>query len=219
MLFLTKVIGNEEASGMKITTDDVFIAYEDGEKIILSKMLPGFISAKTFSVTNNSATSKEYSIVFTNVESTMVGNDFVFTLTSTNGGAEISETVMPIEDTALVISVSIPANITQTYTMTIMYKNMPYPQNENQGATFAGRLELQVLSSEIDCNLCFLFDGANGTITGYKNTCPNCSENVVIPSTINEIAVTKNRRLCISKQRNNQFNNSRRNNRGWKLCF
>ncbi len=51
-------------------------------------------------------------------------------------------------------------------------------------------IEVSVMGA-MDCSSCFAFNSSTGTITDYKNTCPACTSSVVIPSTINSVAVTK----------------------------
>ena len=112
----------------------------------------------------------------------------------------ITETTYTYEDGELIsktgnIDMEISGKKIQNGTITI-YSDGKVSFEINDGEYQATKesnsenIEVSVMG-EIDCSSCFAFNSSTGTITNYKNTCPACTSAVVIPATINSVAVTK----------------------------
>jgi len=149
--FTATVTGNDAATTTTISSATIAVAYSDGADISEANILPGWTASKTISVTNSSTVAVTYDIAWTNVTNTFVQggvegsktDDFVYTLTktSTNGAANVAETAVPTaSDTKLITGQSIAAGETQTYTLTLTFKDTGIVQNENQGKQFAAKL-------------------------------------------------------------------------------
>ncbi len=137
------ISGNDNASSINVTTANLKIEFLDGEYFTMSDLMPGQSISKTFSVINRASKTIYYDIIMTDIETTITGSDFVYTLSSTNGGGAKSETLIPATTGALVEAATIPVSTTQTYTLTMTYKNRNYNQIENMGATYRARLTME----------------------------------------------------------------------------
>ena len=122
------------------------VSFQDGPEIVLDGALPGQKVLKTFSVTNTGNTTVTYHLEFIDVINELTRNsDLVYTLTSTNDGAELSETIFPSEDGTFASNIEIPANTTQEYTMLIEYKNL----DENQSIDMNSHIHATIQINEI----------------------------------------------------------------------
>ena len=140
--FSIQVTGNENASSIRALAADLELEFTDGPGITIGDIYPGWSKAKTFSVTNNGTDTAYYDIKMYNVYSTFVRDDLVYTLTGTNGGGSKSETIMPNNDGLIRAKRSIAPGVTQTYTMTIKFKELNDPQDYNQKATYSGIIQI-----------------------------------------------------------------------------
>ena len=141
--FKIPIDNQEESSSMTLSSANLQISFEDSSEIGLKRMLPGQSITKTFRIENHSSVPFYYDLLMEVNDNTIVGNDFVYTITSTNGGESVSETVMPTSTDEMVTKVLIGTGVTQTYTMTMTFKNQNYDQSINQGAVFNGRILMQ----------------------------------------------------------------------------
>ena len=140
--FSIQVTGNEQASSINVTTANLSLLYTDGPGINITGVYPGWSTTKTFSVKNTGNKTVYYDIKMYNVYSTFVRDDLVYTLTSTNSGGTKTETVMPNNDGLIKARISIAPNVTQTYTMTITFKELNDKQDYNQAASFSGIIQI-----------------------------------------------------------------------------
>ena len=136
------VTGNEEASSMKVDIAQLELTFTDGNVVNISGIFPGTTVTKTFSVTNNTSTATNYDIKMSDVFTTFTEDELVYTLSSTNSGATKTETIMPNNDGLIKAKVLIAGNTTQTYTMSITWKEKNDYQNYNSGATYHGKIQI-----------------------------------------------------------------------------
>ncbi len=136
------VTGNEEASSMKVDIAQLELTFTDGNVVNISGIFPGTTVTKTFSVTNNTSNATNYDIKMSDVFTTFTEDELVYTLTSTNSGATKTETIMPNNDGLIKAKVLIAGNTTQTYTMSITWKEKNDYQNYNSGATYHGKIQI-----------------------------------------------------------------------------
>src|SRR5574344_257181 len=153
--FTATVTGNTTASTTSITSATLGVTYSDGAEITATNILPGWSASKEISVKNDSTVAITYDILWTALTNNFVKggttgaqtDDFVYTLTKTsaNGAASVAETAVPsTTDTALISGQSIAAGETQTYTLTLTFKETNIAQNENQGKSFTAKLQTNV---------------------------------------------------------------------------
>ena len=122
----------------------------DGTTIVspTEAMFPGASHTLKFSVTNTGTVAAPYGIDLINVTNSFVDkNDLVYSITSTNAGGRKTSTIMPSDDTTLIPAITIEPGVTQEYTMTIHFKETGDDQNDNQGKTFGGLIQLNNLEN------------------------------------------------------------------------
>ncbi len=136
------ITGNEEASSVSVDIAQLELTFTDGNVVNISGIFPGTAVNKTFSVTNNTNTATYYDIKMDDVFTTFTEDELVYTLSSTNSGATKTETIMPNNDGLIKAKVLIAGNTTQTYTMSITWKETNDYQNYNSGATYHGKIQI-----------------------------------------------------------------------------
>ena len=147
--FTATVIGNDTAKGVNVNTGTMALVL-NGTTIVSPNeaMLPGATHTINFTVTNPGTIATPYGIDLINVTNNFADkNDLVYSITSTNSGGAKTTTVMPSEDTTLIPAIIIEPGITQEYTMTIHFKETADNQNDNQGKTFGGLIQINNLEN------------------------------------------------------------------------
>ena len=147
--FTSSVIGNDTAKNTNVTTGTMSLEL-DGETIVspTESMLPGATHTIKFSVTNTGTVAAPYGIDLINVTNNFADkNDLVYSISSTNSGGSKTTTVMPNDDTTLIPAITIEPGVTQEYTMTIHFKETGDDQNDNQGKTFGGLIQINNLEN------------------------------------------------------------------------
>ena len=140
--FSASVEGNDEAKTMVVKIAKLELTLNDTNILSIENGLPGASASKTFTVKNTGDVVTEYDIAIVDVSTTFTGSDLVYTLTSDNGGGTKTETVLPNTDETLVAHVVIDKNVTQTYTLTVTFKETYENQNANMGKTYSGKIQI-----------------------------------------------------------------------------
>ena len=151
--FSATVTGNDTAKGDVVETGSLSIVYTNGQELRGEDILPGWSETKTFTVENTGTVEATYNINWENLTNTFVNKqDLVLKLTSTNGGGTLEET--QISDSGnhigILTNITIAPGVTQTYTMTITYKNQNYDQSSDMGKELIGKIEVLDSSEEIE---------------------------------------------------------------------
>lgn len=144
--FSATVSGNDEAKSDVVETANLSIVYENAQELKGINIMPGWSEEKTFTIINNSDATAYYELVWANLTNTFVNkSDLVYSLTSTNGGRTLRETMVPESGTNLSILkyISIEPGVTEEYTLTIHYKNLNKDQNSDQGKKLLGKIEVK----------------------------------------------------------------------------
>ena len=140
--FVAILSGNQDAKQTVLQTGVLRITLTDTEVISLPEALPGSSATKVFKVENTGTVAIKYNIELTDVINEFVNNDLVFSITSTK--REVSETPVPIEESYLMKNMAILPSEEQIYTLKITFKETGINQNENMGAIFTGKLQIDV---------------------------------------------------------------------------
>lgn len=140
--FLLNITGNEEASSVDMTTAGIEITYDAGPEITIEDIFSGASVVKTFSVINTGTITAYYDIKIDEVFGTFIKDELVYTLSGTNGGGNVSETIMPSNDGLLKAKISIAPGVTQTFTLTVTFKETGSNQNYNQTASYRGKIQI-----------------------------------------------------------------------------
>ena len=161
--FTASVGGNEQARETVVELAELRLKFTDTQNIQMIDALPGQAVTKTFSVENKGDVEIEYTIDIENLTNTFVNNELVYSLTSTNGGATANRKALPTTEGTLETATIAPG-VTQTYTMTVLFKETGSNQNSNMGAIFGGVLQInsngQYTTPQPLANVLFDFDAA-----------------------------------------------------------
>ena len=141
----TVVLGNENSKTISVKGSDLQITYVDGPEVNVSNVIPGDTFTKTFSITNTGNVLAVYKVSWQSLENNFFNKtDFVYSITSTNGGGTLSQTQIPNSNNHILImnNIAIASGVTQSYTITIQYLSRIYNQSSDKGASFTGTIEI-----------------------------------------------------------------------------
>ena len=145
--FTAQIIG--KGKDVTINSADLKIIFTDSDGSISGTNIePGkWNVTKTFTIENKSNETYKYNIVIQNLVNTFVTEGYLqYKITSTNGGYNMAEFKdIPkssiATDTILAYSVSIPAGVTQSYTIEFKYANdESVDQSDDMGKILSGKL-------------------------------------------------------------------------------
>ena len=161
--FSISVTGNETASSIIITTANVGGVTFNGEGagIEVNNAYPGYTKTKTFTVTSDAGADSaiQYQIVLrsTNValsSAAAAKSDFTYSLAGTGEGAAGTPTAvtgnMPTTtgDAVLATGTLTGANASHSYNFTVTLKESSTDQNELQGLTYQGIIQIVVATNQ-----------------------------------------------------------------------
>ena len=156
--FLTRIQGNTNDKSISVTTANLELTYADGNGTITSNnIMPGTtLTDKEFTVTNNgNATVNNYAVYLEELVNELTRpDDMVYTLTCTsskeNGScAGKSETTFP-KLAGIIVTNSIEVGETQTYKLTVTYKEMGVDQSDDMGKKVSARVQIYNLADIVD---------------------------------------------------------------------
>ena len=151
--FSATVTGNDTAKGDVVETGTLSIVYTNGQELRGEDILPGWSLSKTFTVENTGTVEATYNINWENLTNTFVNKgDLVYNLTSTNSGGTLTETQIPSsgEHIGILNDIKIDPGVTQTYTLTITYKNRDADQSIDMGKSLIGKIEVRDANEVIE---------------------------------------------------------------------
>ena len=137
--FFSAFIKNGETdTSIEGTGANLSLVYTDGKSVITSSnIMPGWSATKTFTVTNNGEADAYYKLNISNITNEFVEGGLTFSISSTDGGANIDETSVGTEDRTISLSISIAEGATHTYTITAKYINLDADQTPDLGKAFS----------------------------------------------------------------------------------
>ena len=162
--YFTANITNKDVKDQVVETGTLQLTYTDGPEIVMNNIKPGTSITKEVSVKNTGTLDTAYNLVWQELANEIINDEMVIEATCTrlnaNGVEEgtcesLSRT--PIKRIKVKENVSIEANITHKYNITITFKETNADQNYNQGKSFTGTLGVNeyVENTPIYCT----FDG------------------------------------------------------------
>lgn len=143
-------------SGVETGTPYILINYTNGETINVKGLLPedqilipGFVPGekpkKEFTVENLSDYPMVYNLRWKVVENNFVTSNLKYNLVGTNGAPSIEGATMPkINGEIVERQIYIPPRVIQKYSIEIYLHGTGQAQNEDQGKTFIGHLEISL---------------------------------------------------------------------------
>ena len=121
-----------------VTTTSLEIEFSDGPQVSLENAVPGQYIEKTFKVENKGSGDTPYDIYMSEVINNFVDKtDLVYTLTSSDGGANVAQTQISDTNTKIVNSYLLRAGETHNYTLRITFKETNDNQDDNKGKQFS----------------------------------------------------------------------------------
>ena len=161
--FSISVTGNENASSIRVTTAKVGgITFDGtGAGVEATDVYPGWTATKTFTVTSDAnadaTASVQYQIVLKSSEvglssAAAAKHDFVYSLTGTGTGAAtaVSNSDMPTSTADVVIGTGTLTgpSVTHSYDFTVLLKESSTAQNELQGLSYYGLIQIVVADEQ-----------------------------------------------------------------------
>ncbi len=120
------------------------ITYIDTSNISMVNAYTGQKIIKTFSIKNTGDGVSYYDIILDKlVNDFSTKSDLVYTLTSDNNGAYVSEKVVPSESTPIAKNVRIDKGVTHNYELTITFLQTNVSQNDNMNKTFSSNILIE----------------------------------------------------------------------------
>ncbi len=139
--FVSKVEGNEDAKATDITAGKMELEYDGTSIVGMENALPGDKKVITFTVRNKGTVTTQYNVDLTDVSTDFLKDELVYSI-KRNEKDEKGETPIPGRDTTLLEGVSIEKDETDTYELTIEFKETYSEQNYNQGKEFNGLIQI-----------------------------------------------------------------------------
>ena len=136
--FTVNFINNPEPQNTIVTTGSMSMEFSDGPEVKLERAVPGNFVVKTFSVKNTGTIDSYYDVYLNDLINDFADKtDLVYTLTSTDGGANVFETVVPSSSSKIVTSKLITVGTTHNYSLKIEFKETNDNQDDNIGKNFS----------------------------------------------------------------------------------
>ncbi|MEG1995767.1 MAG: InlB B-repeat-containing protein [Bacilli bacterium] len=152
--FTANVIGNDKASSMIVNTGTLSVDFIDGPQISLPNAMPGASVTKTFKVINTGTVPVHYNIRWDKVVNTFATkSDLVYEVKRSTGKVITGEAVAPEFNEYLPGATDLIINKDEMheYTFKITFKETGAAQNDNQGKSFSGMLQvLEFKAGEAD---------------------------------------------------------------------
>lgn len=154
--YLTRIDGNENSKSVSITIGEMSVQYTDLSQAELSAIIePGYETYKMFTIENTGNVRGIYSIYLTDVVNEFVRTDDIqYTLYR-----KLNESIEDLNDSEIIATGTFPKNNAYiktnevienpgdfyTYALQITYINSTENQNEDQGHSFSGKIEIHAM--------------------------------------------------------------------------
>lgn len=142
--FTARITGNDTAERVVANAGTMSLEYDGTFITSLENAIPGTSKTINFTVKNTGTLPATYAITMINVVNTFADKeDLVYEIESTNKGGTLYETVAPSKNGKILSPVIIEPGVTQEYTLTLHFKETYDNQNDNQGKTFGGLIQIR----------------------------------------------------------------------------
>lgn len=145
----TATVGDNTAD---ITTAEFIVIYTETNAIYINDLYPDDQAdinvvhpVKKFSIENKSAIYAKYNLTMFISKNNFTSTNFKYQVSSTNGGYNADFTTAPNETKILKSEIVIPPHTLQNYTITFKLQGVGGRQNYDQGKTFAGYLQVDIV--------------------------------------------------------------------------
>ena len=135
---------SSEGEKKTAVTTNVFedIVISNTSVVSSNNLVPGESVTTSFDITNPNNVSVCFDLLWNNVNNTFLSkNDLVVTLTKNGTEINLSNSIFPSANNEVLTSLSIKANTTDTYKLTVTYKETDKDQSADMKKTFSGIIE------------------------------------------------------------------------------
>ena len=132
---------SSEGEKKTAVTTNVFedIVISNTSVVSSNNLVPGESVSTSFDITNPNNVSVCFDLLWNNVNNTFLSkNDLVVTLTKNGTEISLSNSIFPSTNDEVLASLSIKANTTDTYKLTVTYKETDVDQSADMKKTFSG---------------------------------------------------------------------------------
>ena len=198
-------ISNKTGSEETITSGTMALTLTDGSKIEKNFMIPGEYIEKIFSVTNTGSVSTTYDIYLSEVVNTFVDKtDLVYELTSSDGGYSTSGQIQAPSVSAKIVDAQVIGanNTTHHYTLRITFLNKNEPQDDNQGVSFSGKIQInqyEDIGGAVASNICPTLVDTDLELTDDQ-VCNILTDNCDLTNLGNEVRIGNERFYVIGQE-------------------
>ena len=149
--FSLNITGEGNKNEMNAFAGDMEITFNDTSNVSLINAYTGESITKTFTIENTGDATVYYDISFSEVTNNFADpEDLVYTISSTNNGAIVSQTVVPTtSNNKLASAVAIDAGVTQSYTLIITFLRTNEDQSDNSNKTFSAKISVEPTADDI----------------------------------------------------------------------
>ena len=160
------------SNNVSVSTGFMKIEFTDGPEVSLSNAIPGSSIEKSFKVKNVGSLATTYDIYLSDLLNNYQDkSDLVYTLTSNEGGANVTETQVPNVSSKIVDAYSIGVNEEHNYTLRITFKETNDNQDDNKGKKFSTVIRInEVVDLPKNSILAYLKDQSYGETGEYEET-------------------------------------------------
>ncbi len=149
--FSIQIIGNDEASSMRVSTTTLKLLYTDAPLIAGERIYPTWSQSKTITVENDGTETVSYNIIWKEILNELINGEMVISATCTASSGSCSDIpeapIRPYPSTTNNVNISknisIASGVTHTYVVTIEFKETGSNQNYNQNKQFYGIMNIE----------------------------------------------------------------------------
>ena len=139
--FTADMIKKNENKEVEEKNAKMIIDYEDGQSLNLNNAQPGQSIVKKFSIENNDKVDVYYEIELTDLLNEFSNKeDLVYSLRSSDGGANVFGSQVPSESTKIASRKIISVGTKHTYVLTVLFKDTDDIHEENIGKNFSSNI-------------------------------------------------------------------------------
>ena len=157
--FTATVTNRNNVTSTDVTTARLELEFTDGPEVTLDEAIPGAYLEKTFKVKNVGSGDAAYDVYLSDlINNASDKSDFVYTLTSNDGGYNVStQTQIPSAPSKIVSNQVIAAGDEHNYTLRIDFLETNDNQDDNKGKTISGIIRInEVQDAQLDTLVSYL---------------------------------------------------------------
>jgi len=149
--FSLNITGDGNKNEINAFDENMEITFTDTSNVSLINAYTGDNVIKTFTVENTGSSEIYYDIKLSNLTNDFVNfEDLVYTLSSDNNGAVVSQTVVPTKtDSFLASTIKIEPGVIHNYTLEITFLRTDEDQSLNENKTFSAKISIAPTSDTV----------------------------------------------------------------------